>query len=250
MNRYVQSKNSTDTSAREALGDFKRFPRWMWRNTVVVDFIEWLKEHNRHAQGMKTGFYGLDVYSLQTSREEVIKFLEKYDPELARVAKKKYGCFDRFSNDMSAYGYVTGLGLGKSCEKEAISVQKAFLERVNKYIQEQGIEEDKVFYAKQNAIIVANAEEYYRKMFEGGVTTWNIRDTHMVDTLIRLMERYKTPQKAVIWAHNSHLGDAQYTDMGRGGEINIGQLVREHFGIDHTFNIGFTTYNGLKCAID
>lgn len=170
------------------------------------------------------------------------------DPERAKIAKKQYACFDRYSNDMSLYGYITGLQIGKSCEKECISVLKSLLENQNKYMEINGCDaEDRFFYAKMNAIVVKNAEEYYRKMFQGGSTTWNIRDNHMLTSLLNLMERSPN-SKAVIWAHNSHIGDASKTNASKHGQINIGQLVREYFGLEKTFNIGFTTFNGSVTA--
>lgn len=247
VNQYVKQKNTHDKSAEEALRDFTRFPRWMWRNVVVVDFAEWLKNWNDNAS-QKVGFYGLDLYSLQKSRQKVIEYLERVDPERAKIAKKQYSCFDKYSNDMSMYGYITGLQLGDSCEKGCIAVLKTLLENQFKYIQANGVDaEDRFFYAKMNAIVVKNAEEYYRKMFHGGSTTWNIRDQHMLTTLIHLMERSPN-SKAVIWAHNSHLGDASQTAAAKRGQLNLGQLVREHFGLEKTFNIGFTTFNGSVTA--
>jgi len=227
----------------------------MWRNEVVLNFIQWLRTYNSgQPTEKKVGFYGLDLYSLFESAHEVIQYLEKIDPEAAKTAKERYGCFDRFHSDTTTYGYAAAFGFSASCQaqvvKQLIDMQKRYAEEFEK--KSFHTSEDGIFYAKENALVVKDAEEYYRCMFTEN--TWNLRDKHMVQTLQDLLEHLSkcfpfVQQKAVIWAHNSHLGDAGATDSSRRGETNIGQLVRKEFGLKNTFNVGFTTYTGtVTCA--
>ena len=252
VNRYVRRENN-DVDAIEALTDFKRFPTWMWRNTVVVEFVEWLRAHNDTLSpgATKIGFYGLDLYSLRASMEAVLRYLEKIDPETAKQARDRYACFDQFGEDPQAYGYLTGLGLAKSCEDEVVRELVELQRRAMDYARRDGrAAEDQFFEAMQNARVVKNAEAYYRSMFLGDVSSWNLRDRHMVETLEALvahLEGQAASAKVAVWAHNSHLGDARATDMGRRGELNIGQLVRERNGRDAVL-VGFTTHHGTVTA--
>jgi len=251
VHRYVKGR-STDAAALDALGDFKRFPTWMWRNTEVLEFLEWLRTYNDEQPDLgKTGFYGLDLYSLHTSMQAVLGYLEKIDPSAAARARFRYACFDHFGEDSQRYGYSAGFGLSATCEKEVLSQLRDLRRHSEDYLHRDGfIAEDEFFYAEQNARLVANAEHYYRSMFQGRVSSWNLRDRHMIDTLIALLthlgRRVKVP-KIVLWAHNSHLGDARATQMREQGEINVGQLVRERYGTD-TVSVGFTTYQGTVTA--
>ncbi|CAF3399796.1 unnamed protein product [Rotaria sp. Silwood1] len=253
VNRWVKGISlSTIEDADDALKDFTRFPSWMWRNNVVVDFITWLRKYNDQLdeQKKKAGFFGIDLYSLQSSREEVIKYLEANAP--VKIVRKNYGCFEKYT-DEHEYGICAATNLSSSCEKEAIKVLTKMLERHAKLIAENktdNMEIDESFYAMENAKIVRQAEKYYRHMFEGGQITWNIRDTHMCDCLQDLLNHNGPGTKAVIWAHNSHVGDARETESNRACKVNIGQLVRERFGIENTYNIGFTTYTGTVTAAD
>ena len=252
VNRYVQ-RLSDDVNAIEALSDFKRFPTWMWRNTVMVEFVEWLRAYNDTLSpgATKIGFYGLDLYSLHASMEAVLRYLEKVDPERAKQARDRYGCFDQFGEDAQNYGYLAALGLTKSCEAEVIRELVEVQRRAMDYARRDGrIAEDQFFEAVQNARVVKNAEEYYRTMFLGAVSSWNLRDRHMVETLEALvahLEGQAGSAKVAVWAHNSHLGDARATDMGRRGELNIGQLVRERYGRDAVL-VGCTTHHGTVTA--
>jgi erythromycin esterase-like protein len=252
INRYAR-RESDDVDAIEALTDFKRFPTWMWRNTVVVEFVEWLRARNDTlaSDDQKAGFYGLDLYSLHASMAAVLRYLEKVDPEKAKQARDRYGCFDQFGEDAQKYGYITALGLTKSCEDEVIKQLVELQRRAMDYARRDGrAAENQFFEAVQNARVVKNAEEYYRTMFLGDVSSWNLRDRHMVETLEALvahLEHQSGSAKIIIWAHNSHLGDARATDMGRRGELNVGQLVRERHGRDAVL-IGFTTHHGTVTA--
>jgi len=250
-NRWVRHL-SGDVDAAEGLADFTRFPRWMWRNDVVVDFLTWLRQHNaRKPSGEQAGFYGLDLYSLHTSIEAVLQYLAKVDPEGARRARERYACFEHFNHDSQAYGYAATLGLSRSCEDDVVAQLLEIRKRAAEYASRDGrIAEDEYFFAEQNARLVRNAEEYYRAMFGGRVQSWNLRDTHMMETLealIRWTGRQSGPVRAVVWAHNSHLGDARATQMGEWGELNLGELVRQRFGNEACL-VGFTTHTGTVTA--
>jgi erythromycin esterase-like protein len=252
VHRYVQGRGS-DGKADEALADLKRFPTWMWRNTVVRDFVEWLRDHNSSGpiDGAKVGFYGLDLYSLHTSIQAVITYLDSVDPEAARRARGRYSCFEMFGDDPQAYGYQTSFGHAEPCEDEAVAQLVELQNQGGAASHDDGgAVDDERFFAEQNARLAKNAEEYYRSMFRGRVSSWNLRDQHMaemLDALVEHLERGNQPAKVVVWAHNSHLGDARATEMGEGGELNVGQLVRERYGRDAVL-IGFSTYTGTVTA--
>ncbi|HJU72969.1 MAG TPA: erythromycin esterase family protein, partial [Gemmatimonadaceae bacterium] len=251
VNRWVRHA-SADESAEAALGDFTRFPRWMWRNTATVDFLQWLHGHNAsRATSQRTGFYGLDLYSLQSSVAAVLSYLEKVDPAAARRARYRYGCFDHFGAEPQDYGYAAAFDLTQSCEGEVVAQLVELRRRAAEYATRDGrIAADDYFFAEQNARLVRNAEQYYRAMFGGRTDSWNLRDTHMMETLEALLAHVRQATgaaRAVVWAHNSHLGDARATSMGARGELNLGQLVRERFG-DRARLIGFTTHTGSVTA--
>ena len=252
VNRYVRGIGD-DSDAAESLGGFVRFPRWMWRNADVLDFVGWLREHNDHQADDRTraGFYGLDLYSMHASIDAVLRFLDGVDPDAAARARARYSCFDRFGEDLQAYGYATTLGLTPSCEADVLAQLIELRRSAGEYTRaDHRASPDDAFYAEQNARLVANAERYYRAMFGGHVDSWNLRDSHMVDTLDALLaflgRRLATP-RVVVWAHNSHLGDARATERTRVGEHNVGQLVRERHG-GEAFLVGFSTYTGTVTA--
>lgn len=249
VNRYVRGFGK-DADAVEALSGFKRFPAWMWRNADVLDFVGWLRTYNDDLaqNATRVGFYGLDLYSLHTSIAAVLDYLDRIDPEAAQRARARYACFDHFGNDEQAYGYATGLGIAESCEQEVVSQLVEMHRRAAEYARRDGrIAADEYFYASQNARLVINAEKYYRSMFRGRVSSWNLRDRHMVETLESLRKYLGTQAKIVVWAHNSHLGDARATSMGQEGEWNVGQIVRELHGRDAVL-IGLTTDHGTVTA--
>ena len=250
-NRYVRWE-SDDHDADAALSGFRRFPTWMWRNAPVFDFVEWLRLHNADlSPAERVGFYGIDLYSLFTSIEAVLGYLDRVDPDAARRARNRYGCFEHFGEDSQAYGYAASFDLRQSCEDDAVRQLVELQRRASDYAQRDGhMGPDEFFAAEQNARLVSNAEQYYRSMFRGRVSSWNLRDRHMAETLEALiahLERHGRRAKLAVWAHNSHLGDARATEMGRGGELNVGQLVRERFGEDCVL-IGFTTHHGTVTA--
>lgn len=255
VNRYVRGLGD-DATADEALSGFQRFPAWMWRNTVVRDFVDWLHAHNgrRPADGLRqAGFYGLDLYSLHRSMREVIDYLENVDPVAASRARERYACFDHAAaDDGQAYGFAAAFGAGLSCEREAVEQLVEMQRNALEHARRDGlVAEDEQFYAQQNAQTVRNAEVYYRAMFSGRVTSWNLRDTHMaqtLDALLRHVDRHDTePARIVVWAHNSHVGDARATEVGSDGQLTLGQLTRERYGDDCRL-IGFTTYTGTVTA--
>ena len=252
VNRYVRGLND-DPTARDALAGFKRFPIWMWRNTDVLDFIEWLRAQNTSLppDARKTGFYGLDLYSLHASIEAVISYLEKVDPEAAKRARYRYSCFEHFGEDTQAYGYAAGFNLSKSCEDEVVAQLIELQQHTTDFAKRDGrVAEDEFFYAEQNARLAKDAEEYYRTMFSGRVSSWNLRDRHMAETLEALVAhlgREGGDTKVVVWAHNSHVGDARATSMGSEGELNVGQLVRERHDREAVL-VGYSTYTGTVTA--
>jgi erythromycin esterase-like protein/predicted phosphoribosyltransferase len=257
VNRYVRGRGD-DATAEEALRGFERFPAWMWRNTAVLDFAGWLREHNDRLsrdERAKAGFYGLDLYSLYRSVHEVISYLDRVDPAAAARARERYSCFDQFSgDDAQVYGFAAAFGAGEACERAVVEQLVDLQRHAVEYARRDGLmAEDELFYAEQNARTVRAAEEYYRTMFSGRVSSWNLRDRHMADTLDalagHLARQRGTPAKIVVWAHNSHLGDARATETAASGELNVGQLVRERYPGDCRL-VGFTTYTGTVTAAD
>ena len=253
VDRFVRGV-SNDESGEKALANFRRFPTWMWRNNDVLRFLNWLQQYNESlsAAATRVGFYGLDLYSMYSSIDAVINYLDTVDSEAAQRARHRYACFDHFGEDSQQYGYAASLYLSESCENEAVNQLLDLQQHIANYAKRDGrIPEDEHFYAEQNARLVANAEEYYRNMFRGRVSTWNLRDQHMMETLNQLLahleQKTGTPQKIVVWAHNSHLGDARATEMGEKGELNVGQLVRSHYGHE-AVSIGFSTFTGTVAA--
>lgn len=256
VNRYVRGLGDDD-SPDAALRGFERFPAWMWRNTVVRDFVGWLRWHNgrRAADGRRqTGFYGLDLYSLHRSMQEVIAYLDDVDPKAADRARARYACFDHsLGDDGQAYGYAAAFGAGPTCERQAVEQLVELQRDAAKYLAGDGrLAEDELFYAQQNATTVRNAEAYYRSMFRGRVTSWNMRDKHMAQTLGALVAHLDAhggpePARIVVWAHNSHVGDARATEVAADGQLTIGQLAREHYG-ENCRLIGFSTHRGSVTA--
>lgn len=253
VNRYIQCVG-TDADATESLSGFQRFPAWMWRNAVVLDFVGWLRAFNDSlpaASRATVGFYGLDLYSLHASMEAVLNYLERVDPTAAERARSRYACFENFGGDPQAYGYAAGLRLSHTCEKEVLEQLLEMHQRAAEFARRDGwVAAEEFFSAEQNARLVKNAEEYYRTMFRGDVSSWNLRDGHMVetfDTLVSHLSRGQHPAKMIIWAHNSHVGDARATQMHRAGELNLGQLLREEYG-DRCRSVGFGTYEGTVTA--
>lgn len=247
LNRYV--RGAGDDTLDEAFGDFDRFPTWMWRNRAMCDFVQWLREHNRRTQG-DVGLYGLDLYSLYRSADAVVGYLERTAPEHAATARRLLSCLDHV-RDPQDYGYEAAAGLRQSCNAAIRRLIDDLARRADSLARTDAAALDAHFEAERNAHVVLRAEAYYRAMFDDRVHTWNLRDAHMVDTALALRRHLRMrgrEGRIVIWAHNSHLGDARATEMGEHGEWNIGQLLREQIGAGRTLLVGFTTYTGHVTA--
>ncbi len=224
---------------------FSRFPTWMWRNEEVREFIDWLHEHNKSRPfDTRTGFYGLDLYSLYNSVHAIIDYLEDVDPELAMVARHRYGCLSPWEADPAAYGHAALTGTYHDCEPDVTKMLVELHDKRADYVLHDG---ERFLDAAQNAQLVANAERYYRVMYYGSRASWNLRDGHMFDTLQNVMGFHGERSKAVVWAHNSHVGDASATEMSARGEHNIGELCRKGFGAQ-SYLIGFGTDHGTVAA--
>jgi erythromycin esterase-like protein len=251
VNRYVRGMG-TDTTADEALAGFGQFPAWMWRNTVVRAFAEWLRGHNAQVPvtDLKAGFYGIDLYSLHESTRAVISYLDAVDPAAAQQARQRYSCFEPFA-DPQAYGRAASVNSAQACADAVVAQLQELQRRAGDYLGRDGdAAEDAYFDAEQNARLATNAEAYYRTLFQGHVSSWSLRDTHMADTLDALvahLDRHGGRTKVVVWAHNSHLGDARATERHATGEVNLSQLVRERHG-DAALLVGFSTYTGTVTA--
>lgn len=252
VNRFIRGQTQL-SSALESLANFQRFPSWMWRNADILDLVGWLRTHNERVPSAraKAGVYGLDLYSLHSSIEAVIQYLERVDPLAARQARQRYSCFEDFGEDPQSYGMIASTDLSLSCESEVVQQLVELQSKGANFLSRDGrVAADELFFAEQNARVAKNAEQYYRAMYRGRPNTWNLRDTHMVDTLDLLMEHLEQQgerPRAVVWAHNSHLGDARATQMSRRGELNLGQLIRERHG-QEACSVGFTTYSGTVTA--
>ena len=245
VNRYAKRMLDSGSSARDVLHAFERWPTWMWANSEVVDLVEWLRDVNRlRSEEDRVGFYGLDVYSLWDSMRAVNEYLERVDPQLAAAARRAYNCFEPYAEDVQEYARATAL-VPTSCEDEAVGVLRALRSNAASY-REDGREG--YFDAEQNALVAKNAELYYRTMVRGGPASWNVRDTHMVETLDRLMAHHGPNAKAIVWEHNTHIGDARFTDMARAGMVNVGQLVRQSHDREGVVLVGFGTHRGTVIA--
>ena len=256
VNRHVGG-GGDDLDVAAALSGFERFPSWMWRNSVVAGFVQWLRGQNfaRPAEQAATGFYGIDLYSLHASMAQVLRYLARTDRAAWVRARERYGCFDRYDGDARRYGLLAGLGTTESCEPEVLATLvelQAKRAHALAYSGRGTSPAEDAFQAEQNARVVANAESYHRAMMRGHVESWNQRDRHMVQTLAELDAHLSAPgrpARIVVWAHNSHLGDARATEMGEQGELNVGQLVRERWPQECAL-VGFTTHTGEVLAAD
>ena len=224
---------------------FARFPVWMWRNREVRAFVDWLREHNAGVgPRARVAFHGLDLYSLYNSIRSVVQYLEDVDPATARVARERYGCLTPWQSDPATYGHAALTGHYGTCEREVVGMLTDLLSKERTYAERDG---ERFLDAVQNARLVANAERYYRTMYYGSRASWNLRDTHMFETLQALLAHHGADAKGIVWAHNSHVGDSAATEMAARGEYNIGRLCRQAFG-DAMYAIGFGTYRGTVAA--
>jgi protein-L-isoaspartate(D-aspartate) O-methyltransferase len=236
-----------DPDHRPAFKPFQRFPRWMWANTAVMEFVHWLRDFNADGPddaARLAGFHGLDLYSMHTSIEAVLEYLDDVDPDAAEVARGRYGCLMPWQNDPTLYGHAVLTGSFDECEEDVVRMLHDLLDKRMEYVRRDGA---RFVDAIQNARLIASAERYYRSMYRGSVSSWNLRDQHMFETLEMLLDLYGPDSRGVVWAHNSHLGDASATAMGDRGEHNVGQLSRQAYG-DDAYLIGFGTHTGTVAA--
>ncbi len=241
VDRSVRCRDSAPADPRAALEGFDRWPTWMWANEEVVDFCRWLRTHNTSREPeTRVGFHGLDVYSLWESLREILVHLREHDPGEVATALEAYRCFEPFGEDPQRYALATRF-VSATCERAVVDL----LARLRRRAVDDGFDE---FHARQNAEVVAGAERYYRAMVTGGAESWNVRDRHMDDTLDRLLRHYGPHARAVVWAHNTHIGDARATDMADEGMVNLGQLARERYGDDDVVLVGFGCHRGTVVA--
>lgn len=246
INRYVKNFQSAGASAHNVLYDFKRWPTWMWANHEILGLVDWLRARNDDFPAdQRTGFYGLDVYSLWDSLEAVHHYLEHHAPQSTGAAQRAFECFEPYGQDIQAYARATAL-VPTTCEQEVVELLSEV--RRSRDVAQDGNESH--FDAEQNALTARNAEHYYRTMVRGGAQSWNIRDHHMMETLERLLAFHGPGAKAIVWAHNTHVGDARATDMARSSMVNIGQLARERFAPEEVALVGFGTDRGTVIAGD
>lgn len=248
-NLFVQGEGNDD--AESALDDFERFPAWMWRNREFLAFIRWLRQHNLSIDSnRRAGIFGLDLYSLYRSADAVVQYLDRVDPSKAAQARRHYAAIDHM-REPQAYGYQAAFGLRPPGRDQAIAQLMQLRADAENYVTRNGLaERDAYFFAERNAAVVVNAEAYYRAMFGRRINTWNLRDAHMRDTLVALSDYLKQrgrTGRVVVWAHNSHVGDARATETHQRGEWNLGQLVRQNVGSEALL-VGFTTYTGHVSA--
>jgi erythromycin esterase-like protein len=255
LNRYIKG-NSEGQNAYEVLQTFHRWPTWMWANWEVVALAEWLRDYNENfAYGrlptQQIGFYGLDVYSLHESLAAINDYLTEHEPEALAAAKEAYRCFEPYGRNGQEYAWGTAL-VPKSCENEVVALLREMRQRITSSSVYKEMEDDPeaAFNAEQNAWVVAEAEHYYRTMLRGSAASWNVRDYHMADTLDRLMTHYGPEAKAIVWEHNTHIGDARATDMSRANMVNVGQLARERHQDDSVVLVGFGSHRGTVVAAD
>jgi protein-L-isoaspartate(D-aspartate) O-methyltransferase len=242
LDRYVRG-TTVEPHPEQA---FDRFPTWMWANRQMMRFVDWLKDHNDVVRdpAQRVGMYGLDLYSLHRSIAAVLRYLDQADPESARVARQRYSCLEPWQQDPAAYGAAVLSGRYRACEQPVVEM---LTDMVRNRARLAGKDRERFFDAERNADLIAHAEQYYRTMYYGSAASWNLRDEHMFDTLSAVLEHRGPDARAVVWAHNSHLGDASWTEMSARGEHNIGQLVRSRWGED-TYLVGFGTHHGTVAA--
>ncbi len=244
VNRFIKGYSDAGESAAEVLRAFERWPTWMWANWEVVALCDWLRLHNEKTDpSNRVGFFGLDVYSLWESMDAIIDYLEREAPEAVEAARQAYFCFEPFGQDEQAYARSTML-VPRSCEEEVVRLLSEVRRKTARFPEDA----EGPFSAEQNARVMVNAERYYRAMVRGGPDSWNIRDHHMTDTLDRLMDHHGPGAKGIVWAHNTHIGDARETYMKESGRVNVGQLARERHGEADVVLVGFGSHRGSVIA--
>jgi erythromycin esterase-like protein len=245
LNRYIKNYSGAGKNAFEVLKEFNRWPTWMWANWEIVALAEWLYQFNKDLPAnKKVGFYGLDVYSLWESMESILQYLRKTDPGALKVAEEAYRCFEPYRKEEGT-SYARALQfVPELCQNEVVDLLKAIREKLPQY----NTDYENVFSAEQNALVMVNAEKYYRAMIEGGPHSWNVRDRHMADTMERLLKFHGENSRIIIWEHNTHIGDARATDMADEGMYNIGELARLQHHVKGVVLVGFGSYKGTVVA--
>jgi erythromycin esterase len=245
LNRYAKGYAHAGNSAYQVLETFARWPTWMWANEEVAEFVEWLRRFNHERpESRKVGFYGLDVYSLWDSLHQVMRYLERAAPEALPAARRALSCFEPYGEDVQSYAIAT-MFAPDTCQHEVVQLLAKVRQAANDFRSDG---RDGHFAAEQNALVVKNAETYYRTMIRSNVDSWNVRDKHMAQTLDRLLDHHGQGARAIVWEHNTHIGDARFTDMLNRGELNVGQQAREHYGEDQVVLVGFSTHRGTVIA--
>jgi erythromycin esterase-like protein len=246
VNRFIKGYSSNYSDAREVLRSFNRWPTWMWANEELIDLIQWLKTYNQALPSdQKVGFYGVDVYSLWESMEEILGYLKSINSPDLEAAKRAFACFEPFNREPQMYGVSASL-YSEGCRDEVIKLLRDIVYNKKKYVSS----EESQLNLEVNAIVTANAENYYRTMVLNDNESWNIRDRHMVEVIKKISDFYGTAAKGIIWEHNTHVGDARATDMADEGLVNVGQLIREQIGEEKVFIVGFGTHHGTVIAAD
>jgi erythromycin esterase-like protein len=244
VNRYVRGYPGSGAGARDVLRAFDRWPTWMWANWEIVALVRWLRRHNDgRDEERKVGFYGLDLYSLWESMAAVLQHLSESHPDAVESASQAFNCFEPFNRDEQSYAWSTRL-TPEDCADEVVQVLRDLRSAPPRFPDDP----EAHFDAEQNALVAVEAERYYRTMARADGESWNVRDTHMADTLDRLMQRHGPDAKAIVWEHNTHIGDARATDMAAAGMVNVGQLVRERHGAEGVALVGFGSYQGSVIA--
>ena len=246
LNRFVKGYTDSGSSSLEVLEHFDRWPTWMWANWEIAALLDWLREYNTgKPEEEKVGFFGLDVYSLWESLQAIVKYLEQNDGVAVAAARRAFLCFEPYAEDPQQYAMATAF-VPDNCREAVVEM----LEKISRYTEKFSDDREAAFAAEQNALVAVNAEKYYRAMIQGGGSSWNVRDRHMMETLNRLMTLHGASAKAIVWEHNTHIGDARATGMAGQGMVNIGQLVREEHGEDSAYLVGFGSYEGTVVAGD
>jgi len=245
VTRFVKGRPDSGEDALDVLRRFDRWPTWMWANEEVAEFVPWLRSHNQfRPEEQKVGFYGLDVYSLWDSLYRVMGYLGKRDAAAATAARRAFECFEPYGEDAQDYARATSW-VGETCEDDVVALLSELRSKLG---HGKGDGREGHFDAEQNALVVKNAERYYRTMVRGGPDSWNVRDRHMMETLERLVTHHGPNAKAIVWEHNTHVGDARFTDMAEDGMVNVGQLTRERHDAAGVILVGFGSYRGRVIA--
>jgi erythromycin esterase len=246
VNNFIKGEKKDSAAVFQLLQQFDRWPTWMWGNHEVASLVGWLNTYNQDkSPDEKAGFFGLDVYCLWESMTELMPYLQEADPSLIRAAQKVHSCFQPFGADAQEYAVAVARSMA-NCQNETNQLWKW----VQKSLENKPKKQEADFVAEQNVLVTLNAERYYRAMVSSSTESWNIRDRHMAQTLKRLLELHGPDSKAIVWEHNTHVGDARYTDMAREGMVNVGQLVRKEYGEENVFIVGFGSYSGSVIAAD